>query len=244
MVSPNAEVLRRRLACSNSLRGTVTLHNHAPAELLSSSASSLQKLIGEKCEALSIPWQASIVFPAYPVHGMKDDLSKIMSNPPEQIDICSYLKGKRAMEGNDRLYFCPKMYPPPADGDSEKEQDAKFHALNTDLQAAADKAGCPIVVAAGRGGSKKEHRYGCGYCHREERPSRAKSDIPHRETQLVNNDKGGRRKGIGKKGSKRVKTPDQTHVCPFHFTVQYDGHGYYHTLKSQAGDSEHIGHPR
>lgn len=252
MVSPNSAALARGAKLLAAARANSNASNPEPradllffAQSMASGCTRLQGLIQQKCEELSAPWTGTIIFPVYPANAKHDDLVELFSKPPERLDICTYLKGGRDHEGNNRLYFCPTTYPPPAEGDSKEESEKKFKKLDQDLKRAASSSGSPIVVARGRTKDRGcEHNYQCDHSYSKHKSRATKTDIPYRTTSLISNDMNGRRTEFGKSGSKRTNVTDRTSHCPFNFVLKSDSHGFFITLFRQAGNPTHEGHPK
>ena len=70
-------------SCSHNMHRDLLLHGD-------NLCNTIQQLVQQKCDELSKPWHGEILFPVYPVHSSKDDLPKIMSSPPVEMNICSF----------------------------------------------------------------------------------------------------------------------------------------------------------
>lgn len=251
MASPTTKALSsgaRLIAAANASRANLFPKPAAalclPTDSIAGCTAVIRDLIQQRQDELSAPWTGSIMFPVYPVHDKKDaPLENIFSKPPETHDICTFLGGGSTC-GNNRLYFCPKTYPPPAEGATEDEIGEKIGAIDQALKNAASAAGSPLAVS--RCGKKSlgfERNYQCDHSYFKHKPLTTKSDVPYRATSLISNDKSNRRKD-GKSASKRTSVTDRAVTCPFNFRLKYDQYGFFITLLRQAGKSTHMGHPR
>ena len=69
------------------------------------------------------------------------------------------------------------------------------------------------------------------------------TENPLRGASMTNNDKGNRRLD-GKKGPRKIQINDQTHTCPFHFTIKWDHLGFFVELQRKSGNHEHEHHAK
>ena len=137
--------------------------------------------------ALSRDWLGSIPFS---VCVISDDLDPAVQElPPSKFateNICNYFGGN--MYPAQRLYFCPKSYPPPSsisDMDSSKDVHPGFECLRRDLCVAALAAGNPICSNGRDGDMEGTRSFRCSCWHR-----RVRSPVDpslFRLTTLVNN---------------------------------------------------------
>jgi len=211
------------------------------------SSDDIHSILDDEVSSLSLPWDGTIMFPVYVVKDMKSFTETIFHAPPVEVDICTYLAAKKYP--TERLYFSPSKYTPPKHvTDMSSEEGGFFRGwidLKRDLEIASLQAGHTIIS---NGGSRSYRRFVCGCIHRPARRSYAMEvtpENPYREVSLVNNRKNNRPDGLN--GPKKVKTkasPDQTHLCPFYFVVEWDLYGFYVKLKRRSGCSTHSFHPR
>ena len=108
------------------------------------SVTKINNLLDDELAVLSKPWKGSIPFPAYVINVYDVVNSGTFDKPPQDIDICNILDAQRYPI--KCLYFCPKKYPPPLEGEmSVTKQCIGWVDLKRDLCTSAHSAGNPII---------------------------------------------------------------------------------------------------
>ncbi len=214
--------------------------------------SNIHDIIDTNVHCIVEPWAGSIPFPLYKwnkkilnVKSIFDNQS--FDNQPINIDIAACVNGQD--KSTNRLYFCPKTYPPPKSSSSPitKEQTSWIN-LKRDLEKSALVSGNPILCNGGQKLSSGQYCkvFKCTYCYRNRRKSRAvetTENMPQRSTTLTNNRKNSRGTD-GKNGVKRVKMTKKHEVCKFNFSILWDEFGFYVSLLRKRGNHLHNGHPK
>ena len=186
---------------------------------------------------LGKPWTASIFFRLCPFYSRSGNPTPDLS--PSRFshhDICSFLDNTLLMT---HLYFDPFTYPPPpVDTTRSILEYAPFILLRCDLMRAAHTSGSPIRTNGRRSAEGHSCRFRCS-CFR---PQSTISHDPanHRRTSLVADHANSRRDGKSLPRRRSVRSRDGT--CKFGFSVKWDAHGFYITLKYSCGNSEHTQH--
>ena len=142
-----------------------------------------------------------------------------------------------------RLYFCPKSYPPPSsieDMDSSNDVHPGFERLRRDLCVAALAAGNPICSNGRDGGMEGTRAFRCTCWRRRVRSPVITSLL--RLTTLVNNE-ANRRKG-GRSLTRATKVRNTSRLCPFQFRLSWDHLGFYVNLLKRSGEGHHRFHPK
>jgi len=175
----------------------------------------------DQLNAPCAPWKGSIPFSVF-VLGYEDKIGNnvlsIFGRPPEKVDICDFLKGRKYP--SQRLYFCPRTYPPPTNDDemlreNDKQPVKGWVHLKNNLCRAARDAGNPIMT---NGGCRSSRKFKCANSQKSDNSRAAKK----------------------KRANEKVNKPK----CTFGFVVRWDEFGFFVQLLFRAGEPEHQHHAR
>ena len=208
------------------------------------SSSEVQLLLDEEVKQLSASWHASILFKVRVLPDKYTNVASIFERPLQEVDFCQYLNGGR--KPTYRLYFDSEKYPPPKNNEMETDSD-KYEPwinLKRDIQTVAHHSGSP-VTAKGRAKKGDDSRvFICNFNNcRKSKAMDATSENPYKSSSLIDDDKANRRPD-GRKKPRRVNVAESQHRCPMRFVIKWDEYGFYMYLDRNAGNSEHIGHPK